>query len=285
MMKSFTQNVYERSLKIIPIDVRESLQAACTAERNERAKKLLTLMVNSVSLSESKDIVICQDTGVPEFFLRVGTKLKLDGDVYKAMADAVETVTVGTPLRSMAIHPAFRTNAGTNCGEGMPIIHTELVPDADYVEILSSPKGAGCEVWSSLKMFGPVNPIATMKKFVIDTMLEASGRPCPPVILGVGWGGTFNEVALLAKRAAIRPLNVRHHESEIAKMETDLLKAVNSTNIGPMGLGGDTTALAVNIETAHTHRPWNPVAVNVQDWISRRVTGRLYEDGRVDYNS
>jgi fumarate hydratase subunit alpha len=155
--------------------------------------------------------------------------------------------------------------------------------DADCLELTCSPKGAGCEFWSALKMFGPVDPIATMKKFVIDRLVEASGRPCPPVVLGVGWGGTFSEAALLAKKAAIRSLKLRHHEMEIAKIETELLNAANSTNIGPMGLGGDTTVLAVNIETAFTHRPWNPVAVNVQDWICRRATARMYDNGEFQY--
>jgi len=165
----------------------------------------------------------------------------------------------------------------------MHILHFYIDQDASYIEITAVPKGAGSGFWGTVKFIPPPEGVPAVKKFIIDSVIRAGSNPCPPIIVGVGIGGNLEEVTRLATVASFRPLNIRHPEQEIATIEEDLLEAINASKIGPMGLGGDHTAFAVNIEYTFTHKPWIPVAVNIQCWPGRQASARIYSDGKVEY--
>ena len=184
-------------------------------------------------------------------------------------------------MRPMVVHPLTRKDRGDNTAANVPLIHVELDNSIDYMEIKAMPKGAGCGTWSTLQIFPPHVGIEGVKKFVVDSVLRAGSNPCPPLIVGVGIGGPLEEVARLATEATARPIDQRHSEADIAQLEEELRAALNMSQIGPMGMGGDTTALAVNIEYSGTHRPWMPVAVNINCWPGRKAVCRIYKDGTV----
>jgi len=158
----------------------------------------------------------------------------------------------------------------------------QFIPE-DYVELTVFPKGGGSENMSAMTMLTPDKGLLGIKKFVVDTVINAGGKPCPPIIVGLGIGGSSDLALKLAKKALLRPINQRHSEPEIAKLEDELLEAVNNTGIGPMGLGGKHTALGVNAEYAYCHTASFPVAVNIQCWAARRATARIYDGGRVEH--
>ena len=162
------------------------------------------------------------------------------------------------------------------------MVHVEFSGAIDHIDIVMMPKGSGSESMSFLKMLLPADGIAGVKKFVLETCVGAGGRPCPPTIVGVGIGGSSDLCVTLAKKATLRPIGERHPDPEVAALELELLGAINSTGIGPMGLGGDTTALDLHVETAWTHITLNPVAVNMQCWRGERRRARVYRDGRVE---
>ena len=181
-----------------------------------------------------------------------------------------------------AVHPLTRANTLNNTGYRVPLMHYSLIPQADYIELTAVPACAAPQTFCAVKMYPSGTPITEAKKFIYETVHNITGAVCPPLVVGVGFGGLFGTVGLLAREASMRPLDVRHPDPEIAKLEDELLDSINKLGIGHMNLGGDITALAVNIEVGHSHSPCFPVAVQIQCWCCRRVTVRMHEDGRVD---
>jgi fumarate hydratase subunit alpha/L(+)-tartrate dehydratase alpha subunit len=167
-------------------------------------------------------------------------------------------------------------------GPGLPVIYFDFT-ESDTLDILMAPKGSGSENMSKMQMFTPADGVKALKKFVLDTVVGSGGNPCPPGIIGVGFGGTADLVGRLAKDAILRPVGQRNPDPEIAAMEVELEDAINASGIGAMGLGGDVTTLAVHIETAYTHMTLNPVAVNTQCWPARRARAIIHPDGAVEY--
>ena len=220
---------------------------------------------------------------MPIFYVALGTEAKVQGDLEEAIKNAVVRATKEVPLRPNVVHPLTRENPGTNVGEGMPYINYSLLPGEGYVELTAFPKGVGSENMSAMAMLKPVEGVAGVKRFVLDTVVKAGAQPCPPTIVGVGIGGSADIAMKLSKRALLRPLDRRHPEELIANLERGLLEAINSTGIGPMGLGGRTTSLAVNIEYAYTHTGGLQVGVNIQCWAARRATARVHSDGGVEW--
>ena len=163
----------------------------------------------------------------------------------------------------------------------MPVVDFDF-HDADFIEILMIPKGSGSENMSFLKMCLPAEGVDGIKRFVVESVFNSGGNPCPPTIIGVGIGGTADQCMKLAKDAIARPLGTRNADAEVAKLEDDLLEMVNQLGIGPMGLGGNTTCIGVNVEMAYTHMTLNPVAVNTQCWAARRAVARIWADGRTE---
>src|SRR3990172_291846 len=214
----------------------------------------------------------------------VKAALAYDGPaLLAAIADGVKQATIEHPLRSSVCHPIDRTNPQTNTGQRIPMIDVEFLEASGYVELKMMPKGSGSENMSFLKMLTPADGLAGIKRFVLECVVNAGGMPCPPTLVGIGLGGTSDLAMKLAKEAIWRPVGSPNPDPAIAALEGELLETINGLGLGPMGLGGDTTALAVQIEYAHTHITQNPVAVTLQCWRGERAAARIYPDGRVEY--
>ncbi len=246
----------------LPSDVVEAIRNAAARETGDIARAELERILENIELAGQLEVPICQDTGVPVVYLTVPPGVPLTTGLMEAIADGVRRATREVPLRPNVVHPLDRLNSGDNTGPGMPAIHLR---HGNRLEITVLPKGAGAENMSRLAMLLPTER-DRIPRFVAETMLIAGGRPCPPVILGVGIGGTFDGVAALAKEALLEPVD------RMSPFEQELCEAVNALGIGPMGLGGKTTALAVKVKTASCHTASLPVAVNVQCWAARRAT-------------
>ncbi|MBM3875837.1 MAG: fumarate hydratase [Verrucomicrobia bacterium] len=278
------RELYIRSLKEIPPDVVEAIRRAAARETKEVARRIFAAYLESIELGRARDMIVCQDTGIPIYWAGIGCRLRLDG---ARLADAIrlgtERATRDHPLRSSIVSPLTRENRQTSTGEGIPIIHFDFVPDADTLDILFMPKGSGSENMSSLKMLVPADGVNGIKRFVLEQVVGAGAKPCPPTIVGIGIGGSSDLCLALAKKATARPLGTRNPDPQFAALEEELFNAINATGIGPQGLGGDTTALAVHIEAAWTHITCNPVAVNLQCWRAERRRATLSADGTVEF--
>jgi len=267
----------------IPPDVREGLRGALARETNLVARGIFHTILKAIDVSDRTHTLVCQDTGIPIFWITIGRGVVVDGArMLAALRRGVERATVETPIRSSIVSPIERENRQTSSGEGIPVFHVEFSQEIDHIDIMMMPKGSGSESMSFLKMLLPADGINGIKKFVLETCVGAGGRPCPPTIIGVGIGGSSDVCVTLAKKATLRPVGERHPDPKIAALEVELLEAINSTGIGPMGLGGDTTALDLHVETAWTHITLNPVAVNMQCWRGERRRARVYAGGRVE---
>ena len=204
--------------------------------------------------------------------------------IYQALKAGTERATIEHPLRSNAVHTLTRKNTGPNTGYRLPIVHWEFVPDWDGLDVKCIPKGSGSENMSFLKMCVPADGVRGIKQFVLESIVGAGGKPCPPGIVGVGIGGSADYAMYLAKEAIARPVGTRNPDPEVARLEEELLELLNQTGVGPMGLGGDVTVLAVHVEHADTHMTLNPVAVNYQCWAARRASAHIAADGTVAYD-
>jgi fumarate hydratase subunit alpha len=283
LIEQVARDLYVRALSELPSDVLAGLRRALENESDPTACTILETILRSVETSRQNRMLICQDTGLPVYLVSVGERFPLSGcRLRQALSDGAKRATLEHPFRGSSTHPLSRENPQTSVGDGLPVIHWDFVPDADYLDILMVPKGSGSENMSGLRMFTPADGVAALKKFVIDTVVNAGGNPCPPGIVGVGIGGTFDSVGVLAKKAICRPLGTRNSDPAFAALEEELNEAINSSGVGPMGLGGDTTVLGVHIEWSYTHITQNPVAVNYQCWAARRARARIWPDGRVE---
>ena len=240
-------------------------------------------MVKNIAVAEATDNLLCQDTGIPIYNVVIGRDVAVDGVALKAaIRRGCERATREHPLRSSVVHPVTRKNEHTSCGRGVPVINVDFSDAPDTLAIEMVPKGSGSENNSWLRMAVPAEGLAAVKRFVIDCVLEAGGKTCPPTIVGVGVGGTADLCVHLAKVAGTRPLGSRCEDPEGAKLEEELSRAVNQLGVGPQGLGGDSTAFAVHVETAATHITMNPVAVNMQCHSARRARATFTTAG-VEY--
>jgi len=284
IVEEAAKELYIRALCDLPPDVREALKGAYERETNPTAKEVFNAMFKAIEISDQKKTLICQDTGLPIYMVKMGTGFHWDGAELKArMYEGAKRATQEFPFRSSSTHPITRVNPQTSVGVRLPVFYFDFLRDADYLDILMIPKGSGSENMSTMKMFTPADGVNALKKFVLDTVVASGGNPCPPGVIGVGIGGTADLVGRLAKEAIGRPVGQRNEDTELAKMEEELEDAINATGSGPMGLGGDVSTLAVHIEMAYTHITLNPVAVNTQCWPARRSRAKIYPDGRVEY--
>ncbi|MBI1776715.1 MAG: fumarate hydratase [Proteobacteria bacterium] len=272
--------LYIRSLKLLPTDVKEGFRRLEGSEGDATALSILKTMIENIAVAERTDNLLCQDTGIPICNVTIGRDVAIDGPALKAaIRRGVERATLEHPLRSSIVHPITRVNEQNSCGRGVPVINIDFSERMRELVLEVIPKGSGSENGSFLKMCVPADGVDGIKKFVIDRVMEAGGKVCPPTIIGVGVGGTSDLCMHLAKLAATRALGTHCADPEGAKLEALLSAAVNSLGIGPQGLGGDSTAFAVHVETAATHITMNPVAVNIQCHSARRATATLTPDG------
>jgi tartrate/fumarate subfamily iron-sulfur-dependent hydro-lyase alpha chain len=282
-IESAAKELYIRALKILPDDVKQGFEALAARETSATAKEVLGTMIKNIAVAEATDNLLCQDTGIPIYNVTIGRGVEFgaaDGVALKAaIRRGCERATREHPLRSSIVHPLTRQNAHTSCGIEVPVIDIDVADDFEGLKIEMIPKGSGSENNSWLKMAVPADGTDAVKTFVVDCVLDAGGRTCPPTIVGVGVGGTADLCVHLAKRAAIRPLGTHCADPAGAALEDELSAAVNLLGVGPQGLGGDSTAFAVHVELAATHITMNPVAVNMQCHSARRASAIITPEG------
>ena len=277
------KELYIRALKLLPPDVKRGLDALSESESDAGAKRMLGTMLRNITVAEDTDNLLCQDTGIPIYNVWIGRNVQVDGMALKAaIRKGCARSTREYSFRSSIVHPTTRHNAQDSTGRGIPVIHIDFSDEAETLRIEMVPKGSGSENNSWLKMAIPAEGVDAIKTFVVDCVLEAGGKTCPPTIVGVGVGGTADLCMQLAKLAATRPLGSRCDDPEGARLEAGLTEAVNALGVGPQGLGGDSTAFAVHVETAATHITMNPVAVNMQCHSARRARA-IFRSTGVEY--
>ncbi|WP_439579098.1 fumarate hydratase [Elioraea sp.] len=272
--------LYVRALKLLPDDIKDGFVRLQRSETDPTGRSVLATMVENIAVAERDDNLLCQDTGIPIYTVTIGRDVGFDGAGLKAaIRRGCERATREHPLRSSVVHPITRRNEHTSCGIRVPVLHIDFDDRPETVEIEMIPKGSGSENGSFLMMLVPADGIAAAKRFVVDRVIEAGGKVCPPTIVGVGIGGTSDLCVHLAKIAATRALGSVCADPEGARLEVELSEAVNMLGIGPQGLGGDATAFAVHVETAATHITMNPVAVNIQCHSARRARATVTPGG------
>jgi tartrate/fumarate subfamily iron-sulfur-dependent hydro-lyase alpha chain len=283
LVENVCRDLYIQSLKQIPPDVVEAIRQAAKRETKEVGRRIFSHYLQSIELGRTENMIVCQDTGIPIYWVEIGGNLRVDGSkLTDAIVRGTERATREHPLRSSIVSPLTRQNRQTSTGERIPIIHFDFVRDSDALDILFMPKGSGSENMSFLKMLVPADGIGGIKRFVLEQVIGAGAKPCPPTIVGIGIGGSSDLCMTMAKKATTRPLGSKNPDPQLAALEDELLSAINQTGIGPQGLGGDTTALAVHIESAWTHITCNPVAVNLQCWRAERRRAKIWPDGKTE---
>ena len=252
----------------LPTDVKAALDHAQAAEPWPLAKETLGLLQKNLCVAAEKELPICQDTGMACVFVELGQEVHLNGSLEDAVNEGVRRgYEKGYLRKSITADPLQRVNTGDNTPAFLTV---HLVP-GDGCRITVAPKGAGSENMSRLAMLKPADGVQGVRDFVLETVRQAGANPCPPVVLGIGIGGSFDKCAALAKRALQRPLDVPNPDPYYAALEKELLDAINATGIGPQGFGGATTGLGVCIEQAPTHVACLPVAVNMSCHVTRRA--------------
>ena len=281
LIRTVTAALYERSLKKIPEDTKAVLRLARTQDSSDTARKTLTIMLKSADAAEQKNQLICTDVGIPVYAVKIGTQVRFEGAVRQAMVDGLADLAaqIQPPILKMVTNPL--THQRGYAGKDMPLLTFDIIDDADYVEIICAPKAMGSGRWEALETF--VYPtLEDIETYVLEVVMKAGSQPCPPIVVGVGIGGTFDYAARMAKQQILRPFGQTNPEPILASMEQRLLTAINSMGFGPMGTGGDTTAMAVHIDYAASHG-FMPVAVALNCWINRRTGARLHNDGSVEW--
>ena len=253
----------------LPGDMKACIEQAHCEEKWPQAKEILERIIENYQIADEKFQPICQDTGVACVFLKIGQDLHIEGNIEAAVNEGVrQGYTEGFLRKSVVRDPLDRVNTGDNTPA---MLYYEIV-DGDKLEITVAPKGFGSENMSQIKMLRPSDGLQGVKDFVKKVVEEAGPNPCPPIVVGVGVGGTFDKAAYLAKKALMRSVDVRNEKPFYAQLEQELLEEINALGIGPQGFGGKTTALAVNIEEYPTHIAGLPVAVNINCHVTRHKT-------------
>ena len=254
----------------LPEDVKKAIDEFWSKEDWAIAKGVLENIVENYKIADSENVPICQDTGMACVFLEVGQEVHfVGGGLYDAVNEGVRRgYTEGYLRKSVVADPVRRGNTGDNTPA---VVYTDIVP-GDKVKITVGPKGCGSENMSAIKMLKPSDGLEGIKKFILDTVEAAGPNPCPPMVVGVGIGGTFDKAAYLAKKALMRPLDVRNPDPYYAELEIELLEQINALGFGPQGFGGLTTALGLNIEVMPTHIAGMPCAVNIGCHATRHAT-------------
>lgn len=256
----------------LPPDVINAIESAEKAEPWDGAKRILSLLGDNVRIASEKTLPVCQDTGMACVFVELGQDVHIDGDFEEAVDNGVRRgYGEGYLRKSVVCDPLRRVNTGDNT----PALLTVKLTRGDKMRITVMPKGFGSENMSALKMLKPADGVEGVKNFVLETVEKAGANPCPPIIVGVGIGGSFDKAAYLAKHALLRPVDEPNPDEYYAALESELLDKINALGIGPQGFGGKTTALAVLIEAMPTHVAGLPVAVNISCHATRRASASL----------
>lgn len=267
--------LYKKAVIELNEDVIKSLEDALKNEEDDLARLNIENILKNIKLARENQIPMCQDTGLGIIFVKLGN-VKVE-NLKTAIRNGVKKASSEIPLRPNIVDPLTRENSGNNLGDKIPYINIELT-DTDYLEITVLPKGFGSENNNKLKMALPAEGEEGIKDFVVESVLQAGGKPCPPMIVGVGIGGTSDLAMKLAKEAMLDEIGKPNKDSKLAKMEKEILNEINQNGKGPMGLGGKTTALDVKIKTAATHTAGLPIGVCIQCWAHRHATAILKDE-------
>jgi len=271
----------KQAATVLPQDVVQGLQQARERESSPMGAAQLDAILENVNVARDGAVPMCQDTGIQTFFVQAGVDSPFLKNLKGWICDAVTQATKDIPLRPNTVDPFTGKNPGDNSGRYMPFINWELVDGSDVL-ISVLPKGGGSENMSTLKMLPPGVGIKGIKKAVIEHIVSCQGKPCPPTIVGVGIGGGADIAMKLGKKAILRKIGSENPVPEAAAVEKELLELVNATGVGPMGVGGETTCLAVHVEYAHRHPASLPLGILVQCWADRRAQVRLSADGTAE---
>jgi fumarate hydratase subunit alpha len=265
----------------LPSDVAAALRAARERETSPLGLAQLDAILENVSLARDDSIPMCQDTGIQTFFVEMGVASPFLGQIKGWIERAVVEATDAIPLRPNTVNPFTGANPGDNTGRFMPYINWEMT-DGEEIQIAVLPKGGGSENMSTLKMLPPGVRLKGIKKAVVEHVVSCQGKPCPPTIIGVGIGGGADIALKLGKKAILREIGSVHPEPAVAAFERELLELINMSGVGPMGVGGETTSLAVHVEYAYRHPASLPLGILVQCWADRRARVRLTADGTIE---
>jgi len=267
----------------LPNDVVAALRAARERETSPLGAAQLDAILENVNIARDGSIPMCQDTGIQTFFVEMGANSPFLGQVKGWIDRAVVEATDAIPLRPNTVNPFSGANPGDNTGRFMPYINWEMT-DGDEIRITVLPKGGGSENMSTVKMLPPGVGLKGIKKAVVEHVVSCQGKPCPPTIVGVGIGGGADIALKLGKKAILREIGSAHPEPAVAAFERELLELINMSGVGPMGVGGETTSLAVHVEYAHRHPASLPLGILMQCWADRRARVRLAADGTIEVN-
>ncbi|MBN1328944.1 MAG: fumarate hydratase [Candidatus Heimdallarchaeota archaeon] len=276
-------NLMKYSSTVLPDNAIKAIKTAYETETNPVGKSQLEAIIKNFEAGSKLSIPMCQDTGIHIYYVEIGADCPIDdlGKIEGALTKASQRATKEVPMRPNAVDP-FGSNSGDNTGRHIPWINWEIVP-GDKLKITAFPKGGGSENMSTVKMLKPGVGLKGVMKEVVDWMINAGGQPCPPTIVGVAIGGGGDIAIKLAKKQLMRPIGEPHPLKEVAEIETKLKEAINATGIGPMGLGGNTTCLAVHMDYAARHPASLPMAISVQCWAARQSSAEISADGKVKY--
>ncbi len=254
----------------LPGDVKCAIESCYRNEDSPFARSVLDKIIENYKIADAENVPICQDTGMACVFLEIGQDVHfVGGDLREAVDEGVRRgYTNGYLRKSVVADPIRRGNTGDNTPA---MLYTEIVP-GENVKITLGPKGFGSENMSAIRMFKPSAGLQGIKDFILETVEAAGPNPCPPIVIGVGIGGTFDKAALLAKKALMRPLDSHNPDPYYAELETEMLEKVNALGIGPQGFGGRTTAIGLNIEVLPTHIAGMPCAININCHVTRHKT-------------
>lgn len=279
-VRALSADLYDWSLRRVPADTLGALEGALATETHAGASDVLRMMLGSARKAEAENRFVCSDAGVPVYHVTIGTAARIEGDIKAAIREGFEELVerIDPPLLKHVTNPL--TNERGYKGRDMPLVTWDVASGADWVEMLCQPKALGSGRWAALETFS-FPSLAQIEEYVMRVVMQAGSQHCPPVIIGVGIGGSFDVAARIASKATMRAIGTTNPEPVLAAMEQRLLRAVNATGFGPMGTGGDTTALAVHVDYATGHG-YTPVAVCFNCWINRRTRARIHADGRVE---
>lgn len=280
LVKEVTANLYDWSLRRIPETSKSALRNAVETETVPHARKTLAFMLDSAEAAERTGRFLCSDAGVPSYAVKIGSGVRMQGDIRQAIVDGFEHLvqTIQPPILRFVTNPL--TNERSYKGKDMPLVSYDLLGDVDYMDITCAPKALGGGRWAAIETL--VSPsLDEIERCILEMVMRAGGQHCPPVVIGVGIGGTFDHAAKLSKDATLRPFGEHNPEPMVADMEERLTRAVNQTGFGPMGVGGSTTTFGVHVEYASGHG-FTPVAVSFNCWINRRTRVKIHNSGVVE---
>lgn len=269
----------------LPDDVVAALEKARSEETSPIAISQLESILKDVDIAKRRQKSICQDTGVPMFYVDYGMNCQAEGDLRAAITRGTARASDRVPMRHNVVHPLTLENNRNNTGWGVPVIYWDVVPNRSYIELTAVPKGFGAEMRSAHGIvYTSENIKHAVRRCVMDMVEDSMGEPCPPVIIGVGVGGLTDSVMNVAKRSMFRcPVGAHNPDPMVAQIEEELLTEINALDLGPMGLGGKNYAMAVNIDVVASHASTVAIGVSLQCWCSRYSTARIYSDGTVDF--